>query len=169
MWCDLLSAQGLTKSDLEALEKKGFLDGPDPFGEMFVEKQGSPHSAQTSCGARQPLPPQDPSSERLMCMSCMGAVLVTRQDDVFAIKTGVPPSCRPPSVVGVPAPCRPPSVVGPPAPYRPPMVVNGGLGGAGGGCSCRSVASTISHSDMIRCGWLLRFVVFEDLHSHRAF
>lgn len=110
-----LMKPGMTKSDLEALEKKGFLDGPDPFGEIFAEKQGSPHSAQTSCGARQPLPPQD---------------------DVFAIKTGVPPPCRPPSVVGVPAPCRPPSVVGPPAPCRPPMVVNGGLGGVGGGCGC---------------------------------
>jgi len=52
---------GLTKGDLERIEKDGPSAGPDPFGELFREKQTGPAATTPASApaARAPLPEQD--------------------------------------------------------------------------------------------------------------
>lgn len=54
---------GMTRADLEAIEKRGVGDGPDPFGDVFKEaKQAAasppPDAAAAAAPARAPLPDQ---------------------------------------------------------------------------------------------------------------
>lgn len=47
---------GMTRRDMDEIERRGIPDGPDPFGDVF--KEGS-HSYGASQGGRAPLPEQD--------------------------------------------------------------------------------------------------------------
>lgn len=48
---------GMTRADLEAIEKRGF-EGPDPFGDVFNEAKGTPAPVSDVPAKREPLPEQ---------------------------------------------------------------------------------------------------------------
>lgn len=59
---DELVKPGMTKRDLEEIEKRGVGDGPDPFGDVFNNtdiKDGAPPEGEGGPPKRAPLPDQD--------------------------------------------------------------------------------------------------------------
>jgi len=84
---------GLTKADLDRIEKDGPKPGPDPFGELFHEKQSGTATATPAPApaARAPLPEQD----RVFGGGGFGSygsshrrAPLPTQDDIFAGRSG---------------------------------------------------------------------------------
>lgn len=89
-----LMKPGLTKGDLERIEKEGPASGPDPFGELFREKQSGTTTTTAPApapAARAPLPEQVfPGGGFGSYGSGQRRAPLPAQDDIFASRMGTP-------------------------------------------------------------------------------